>query len=125
VDVADRDQRGAPHGPVGWAVGAGAFAVEVALAIGAGVAGHRAVDGEVLGYVAAALCVTALVAVWATFMSPKAPRRLGRSPRIVLGDSLVIVVAVALALTGATAFAWVLAIAGVVVTTIAQATAPR
>jgi hypothetical protein len=104
-------------------VGVAAFSVEVALVIGAGVAGHRAASGEVVAWLLAALCVAALVAVWATFMSPKAPRRLPRLPRIVLGDGLVVLVAAALALTGATTFAIVLGIAGVVVTTIAQAIA--
>ena len=80
--------------------------------------------GQPAGWLVGVVCVAALVAVWATFMSPNAPRRLGRAARIVLGDALVVTVAAALAATGATTFAWLLGVAGVIVTTVAQAIAP-
>lgn len=98
------------------------FALEIALFIAAGITAYRLAGGGVGGWLVTAAVVVALAAVWGTWMSPKAGHRLDTGARIVLGSVLVLAAAVGLAATGSVAAGVVLALVGVPLTVVGQAT---
>ncbi|WP_084614765.1 DUF2568 domain-containing protein [Nakamurella lactea] len=118
-------EAGVPGTPLEWAVGTAAFAVEVALAVTVAVAAYRSVDGGALGWLAAVVALAALVAVWGRWMSPKAPRRLPRPGRLVLGPVLTVIAAAAILAVGSPAWGLTLGVAGVAVTLVAQSMQDR
>lgn len=108
-----------PTTALGWAAGTGAFLVELALIGTLAVAGHRLTGGP-LGWVLGTVLVVLLVAVWAIWMSPRAPQRLPLPGRLVLGCGLVVLAAVLAHLGGLTNWSWWFGVVGVVLTVVGQ-----
>lgn len=106
--------------PLWWVVATAAFVVELLLVGTVARASYRFADGGPLGWLAGVLAAAVLIAVWATWMSPKAPRRLGRTGRLVLGSALVVVTAGMAYAGGLHAWAWWLGVGGVVVVLVSQ-----
>ncbi|NNG18201.1 DUF2568 domain-containing protein [Naumannella sp. ID2617S] len=108
--------------PLQWALGAAAFAVELALVVVSGVVRFRFARGWGIGLAiaAAVVGVLALGAIWALFMSPNADHRLPLWPRVAGACLLVLATAAALARTGSPRTAATYAIAGCLVMPIAQ-----
>ncbi len=67
--------------------GALAFAAEIVLFAAVGIAGWVLWEG-VLGLLIAAVCVVALLVVWAIWLAPRSPRRLRFGPRLALATVL-------------------------------------
>lgn len=67
---------GAPSGPLEWIVGTVVFLFEIALVVATGAAAFRAAGGGMLGGFAATAAAIVTVAIWATWMAPRAGRRL-------------------------------------------------
>lgn len=111
---------GQPTTPVEWAVGTAAFLVELALIGTLAVAAYRLADGGILGWAAAVGATVAVVAVWATWMAPRALHRLPRAGRLLLGCGLVLLAAVAAYLSGLHAWGWAFGIIGVLVIGVSQ-----
>lgn len=108
-----------PSTTLGWAAATGAFLVELALIGTLAVAGHR-LTGGLLGWVVGSVLVVLLVAVWAIWMSPRAPRRLPLQGRLVLGCGLIVLVAALAHVSGLTAWAWWFGGTGVLLTVAGQ-----
>ncbi len=98
------------------------FAIEIALFIAAGVTAYRLAGGGVVGWLVTAAVVVALAAVWGTWMSPKAGHRLDTGARITLGSVLVLAAAAGLAVTGSVSAGVALAVVGIPLTIVGQAT---
>lgn len=98
------------------------FAIEIALFIAAGITAYRLAGGGVVGWLATAVVVVALAALWGTWMSPKAGHRLDTGARIALGSVLVLAAAAGLAATGSVPAGVALALIGVPLTVVGQAT---
>lgn len=106
-----------------WIFGTAAFAVEIALAVGAAMIGYRYVAARTSVFwavIAAVIALAGLVTIWATWMAPNADHRLNLTGRLILGTALIIVVAAGLIGTGAHTFGWTLGAVGLVVTLAAQ-----
>lgn len=90
-----------------WAFGSWAFAVEVAMVVGAGVVGYRLASamGRGVGWLAAAGAVLLVGVFWAMWMSPNADHRLPVLPRVIVASLLVLAVAYGLWRTGSTTYA--------------------
>lgn len=71
-----------------WAFGSWAFAVEVAMVVGAGVVGYRLASamGRGVGWLAAAGAVLLVGVFWAMWMSPNADHRLPVLPRVIVAS---------------------------------------
>lgn len=109
-----------PSTPLGWAAATGAFLVELALIATLAMAVHRLVGGGVLGWIAGGAAVVVLIAVWARWMSPRAPRRLALAGRLVLGCALVLGAAALAHLAGMSTWAGWFAVLGVLLTVAGQ-----
>ncbi|MEO6957592.1 MAG: DUF2568 domain-containing protein [Antricoccus sp.] len=106
-----------------WIFGTAAFAVEIALAVGAAMIGYRYVvarGSAIWAAIAAVIALALLVSIWATWMAPNADHRLGLAGRLILGTALILIVAAGLIGTGANTFGWTLGAVGIVVTLAAQ-----
>jgi hypothetical protein len=68
-------------------MGALAFAAEIVLFVAIGIAGWVLWEG-ILGLFVAAVCIVALVVVWALWLAPRSPRRLSFGPRLALATVL-------------------------------------
>jgi hypothetical protein len=68
-------------------LGALAFAAEIVLFVAIGIAGWVLWEG-MLGLLVGAVCVVALVVVWALWLAPRSARRLSFWPRLVLATAL-------------------------------------
>ena len=95
-----------PSTPLEWVAATGAFLVELALVGTLGVAAYRLAGGGLLGWVAATVAAVALIAVWATWMAPRAGHRLPLAGRLALGCGLVLLVAGLTHASGLTTWAW-------------------
>lgn len=109
-----------------WAFGGWAFAVEVAMVVGAGVVGYRlaVTTGRGVGWLAAIGAVVLVGFLWAMWMSPNADHRLPLVPRVIVASLLVLAVAYGLWRTGSTTYAaWfgALGVLGMVIAQPAQA----
>ncbi|WP_256839906.1 DUF2568 domain-containing protein [Ornithinimicrobium faecis] len=110
-----------PSTPLEWVAGTGAFIVELALMGTLAVAAHRLADGGLLGWLAGAVAVVALVSVWATWMAPRSGRRLALAGRLLLGCGLVLLAAGLAHLSGLTTWAWWFGGLGLLLTVSGQA----
>lgn len=110
---------GVPGTPLEWAVGAAAFAVEIALAGTVAVVGYRWADGGALGWILAVVALAVLFVVWGRWMSPRAPQRLPLPGRLVLGSALTLAAAAGI-FAGSPVWGVILAVVGVGVGLIGQ-----
>ena len=68
-------------------IGALAFAAEIVLFVAVGIAGWVLWEG-IVGLLVAAVCIIALIVVWALWLAPRSPRRLRFGPRLALATVL-------------------------------------
>lgn len=111
---ASRPAPAPPSSPVGWLAAAGALLVEVALVGTLAVATHRLAGGGVAGWLWAAVATGALLALWGSWMAPRARWRLPLPGRLALGCGLVVLVAALAHPAGLTTWAWWFGATGVV-----------
>ena len=109
-----------PSTALGWAAGAGAFAVELALIATLALACYRLAGDGARGWLAGALATVALLLVWGRWMAPRARRRLPLPGRLVLGCGLVLAASVLAYASGLTTWAWWFGTAGLALTAAGQ-----